>query len=941
MTRDHVGVLSICIGIAFGRAVVGCSSDDSLGEPLPGSPAGPDSSTTEAGAPDALDASVPDSGGDTSKDAKDAVADKQQLDAISEPSVDAAPEADAIAPAEVVTALTVRETAGIARAGEVVRSGVALPRSLGLKSTARLAVLDEKGVPVPSEHTVLGRWNAGLGDTAQPIQWVLVSFPASVAPNGAATYQLVLDDRPEVRPAHATPVQVTKSGDQVTVQTGAATFRMGGSPGRLFDEVRTAGGVAIVSGGDQQARARQQDLSLPTGRDVRVEHQGPLSAVVTVEGAYDLGPVGGGGLGSLVRYVFTAGSPTAIVRHVVKWEGDLCGNGVVACNGAPNGILVERVRDRLTVDAGAGLTVGALPTIEGPVAQASLGAGQSAHVRQKKRANRTAAFAYEAVLPGQTALTGASATGGILALSGDKGALALGLSRMDLYEPQALRVLDPTHLAIDLVDDSVWLANRQGLFAQMAVTALPGAPDRATLAEKLWGPLNRPLRAWPTAAWWRKTSALEEFPEGKLPDGFLDYDAHVESVLSTTQSKRTKLGLQGLLVTGLFPRYWEEGWGFEVDCTDATPGDGSDNAFWCPTWTDYHNTVSAVPTFALRSGKVEWLDELAVPAALRQLHTQVYQCAPNDDNFYCGQAPAGYGGYRADFNSSHAYFDNLFLYYWLTGDESVVATLRRGASSMRVFLCPKRPQADCAPTELPVDPWAQLQGRVASQWFAAFRFVGLASEDASYLTDWRTGLSRAVTQHYAQPVQAGVSYGFFGPRIQAAGTYETDQLWMVSLYDMNNLHRLMIDTGDQPIGEPAIEPSRVLASWARTLLVFGSGKQGTNPVGDGTAQGTWPNQLRFTFAGNRIGGTLTAVSPYQGGSDPNLYNSGKSTLTALLVRAAALSNDPAMRQMGRDLAVMAWQTSKDDLKTGHALGKVQGLNLARLHAAIGLLGATP
>ena len=41
---------------------------------------------------------------------------------------------------------------------------------------------------------------------------------------------------------------------------------------------------------------------------------------------------------------------------------------------------------------------------------------------------------------------------------------------------------------------------------------------------------------------------------------------------------------------------------------------------------------------------------------------------PDDKWFYCGQAPTGYNAYRADFNSSHAYFENLFLYYWLTGD---------------------------------------------------------------------------------------------------------------------------------------------------------------------------------------------------------------------------------------------------------------------------------
>ena len=51
------------------------------------------------------------------------------------------------------------------------------------------------------------------------------------------------------------------------------------------------------------------------------------------------------------------------------------------------------------------------------------------------------------------------------------------------------------------------------------------------------------------------------------------------------------------------------------------------------------------------------------------------------------EAFAGYGGYRSDFNSSHAYFENLYLYYWLTGDSTVVETLRRGGESMRRHRC--------------------------------------------------------------------------------------------------------------------------------------------------------------------------------------------------------------------------------------------------------------
>src|SRR6187549_494538 len=61
--------------------------------------------------------------------------------------------------------LTVRETAGVARSGEVVRSGVPIPRGLNLRGTGALAVVDPAGKAVPADFQVTARWNAALSDT--------------------------------------------------------------------------------------------------------------------------------------------------------------------------------------------------------------------------------------------------------------------------------------------------------------------------------------------------------------------------------------------------------------------------------------------------------------------------------------------------------------------------------------------------------------------------------------------------------------------------------------------------------------------------------------------------------------------------------------------------------------------------------------------------------
>ena len=380
-----------------------------------------------------------------------------------------------------------RETAGIARSGEVVRSGVPLPRSLDMRDPNVLTLVDAAGIPVPAEFQVLARWGAGR-DADAPIQWLLVTFPASVAANGSATYRLVTDGSAGPNPVPAVAVNVTQTGNQITVDTGAATFRLGVNPGALFDEIRLANGTRLVSGSALTARVNSTDVAHPTTRRVALEHVGPLTAIVVVEGAYDLPPVGGGGLGSRRRYVFTAGSPTAIVR-------------------------------------------------------------------QRLRARRTDPPAFEVKVAGTT-MSGSQADGGVLAVSGASGALALALNHMHRYEPQALRLLADGRLAVDMADDQVWLGARQGLFATLAVSALADNPSRADLNRLVWAPLNRPLRAWPEPAWFAASEAVDEIPAGPLPTDLADYDTLVSSVLITTLQKVDEKGLPGLMTFGVYPRYW-------------------------------------------------------------------------------------------------------------------------------------------------------------------------------------------------------------------------------------------------------------------------------------------------------------------------------------------------------------------------------------------------
>lgn len=840
--------------------------------------------------------------------------------------------------------LTVRENAGIARTSEVVRSGVPIPRSLNLTSTVGLAIVSGSGALVPAEFRILARWNAGLAVTSAPIQWLLVTFAATVAANGTATYRVVFDGSSGSNPAPPTPLTIAQNGNQVTVNTGAATFVLGGGAGALFDEIRLADNTRVVGGSTITGQVNGNAFGHSTTRRVAIESSGPLGAVVVIEGAYAMAAVGSPGeeglLGSRRRYVFSAGSPVALVRQSAAWEGDLCNNGAgtIECNGAPNAVRVQQLRDALSLDLAYPVNATASGAFN-TTTTGAIAATQTAEVRQFLRQNRTDAHAFTVALPGVTTVNGQLADGGMLALSSGIGAVAVALERMHRYEPQALRVLADGRLAIDLVDTaasggSAWLGARQGLFAHLGVGALPSAPSRATLDRQLWAPLNYPLHAWAEPAWFAASDAVDEFPVGALAADFTGYDAKATTIRNTTVAETTNRGLGGVMTFGLYPRNWANPlYSDEVTCggNDVTPAETWDETYWCSTWTDYHNTVAAIPMLAMRNGQTAWLDELARPGALRSLHTQIYQCSPTDTFFRCGQAPAGYGGYRFDFNSSHAYFDNLMLYYWLTGDSSVVEMLQRGATSMRDYYCTRRPASPCLVTDLPTDDYANLNGRVFVQWHNVFRFVGLASNNATFLDDYRNNIAREFSIHYAELLQNGIRYGFLADgtgqnTVMAPGNYSTDQLWMASLYDMNLLYRLQRDTNDAAIGSPALVPSAVIAAWGRTLTQFGS-----TAAGNGTAAGTWPNALFFSYTGARIGGALTSVTANQTGGDPNLYETGKAAITATLTRAAETTGDAAMTTLSNDLAELAWNAANSDPSP---LSKGVGEYFARLPSAM-------
>ncbi|HEV2844746.1 MAG TPA: fibronectin type III domain-containing protein, partial [Thermoanaerobaculia bacterium] len=229
---------------------------------------------------------------------------------------------------------------------------------------------------------------------------------------------------------------------------------------------------------------------------------------------------------------------------------------------------------------------------------------------------------------------------------------------------------------------------------------------------------------------------------------------------------------------------------------------------------------------------------------------------------------------------------------------------------------------------------AGMTGRVAQQWQAAFQFIGHASNDASFLEDFRSGFARAITQQYASVTRDGKQYGFLGgpALVTTPGTYQTDSQWTIGMYDMHYLSRFQKDAGDVGIGIPAMKPSQILESIARTY-------KDIEPVviGDGTVRGLWARLLEYNWSGSRIGGTLNTVA----GADRELYNPEKTGAAEVLIRAGQQAGDPALVQYGKDLTVFMIGYAQGEKAP---LGKLMGQDLTRLHPAVALLtnsGSTP
>lgn len=481
-------------------------------------------------------------------------------------------------------------------------------------------------------------------------------------------------------------------------------------------------------------------------------------------------------------------------------------------------------------------------------------------------------------------------TGGLLNLVGPD--LTIGLARMYQMEPCALAVESDKRVAIYIASDKFWISYRSGIYGVFGIFTGENNPQA-------WSLLNNPLIGFGDQA----TYGLAE-PEA-LPDNITtNYLASLTSIAYSTLAKRKQEGLQGLTTFGLYPRSWGE-WG---------PGTGEignlktwDGAYMDATFTDYWCTTRVAFDLAAITGDFSLIHEITFPAARRQLHSQMFHGDVADRNDYIGSLPAGYGMYRKDMNSSHQYLENMFIYYYLTGNKEVVQKLERAAEVQYKRFARGE---------------ASASGRHANQWLRVFRFLGSALSDL-WIERFIEVMRKGILSHYLQGEYKGNIEAIWTeiPIVMLSSAVQrTNTMYSWGYYDSDNLYALAQLTNNEAVGGNT--PLDIIAKTAKTAATLGFSLVGGDPK---NVESKWARVLEAKHDGVKF----LSITGGLAGNEDLLFPDDKPAMAAWFARAAEI--DPSLTPIADGLISLAFKriTAKPQ-----PMGKLMGLNSAKLGDAL-------
>ena len=194
----------------------------------------------------------------------------------------AKPQAPAAPPAASAFTVTVAETAGSDRIGEVATQG--LPFAPGaVRDAAAIRVGDDAGAPVPSQASAIVSWPDGS------VRVGLVSFPVSLDAGETKRFSVRTTGG---RPPPPMALAIRERGDSITVDTGVITAAISKTHGRIVDSVRRNDGQELLPDGQlwdlalEDADGRVLRTGGATVSGTTFADRGPLRVLIVRTGSF-------------------------------------------------------------------------------------------------------------------------------------------------------------------------------------------------------------------------------------------------------------------------------------------------------------------------------------------------------------------------------------------------------------------------------------------------------------------------------------------------------------------------------------------------------------------------------------------------------------------------------------------------------------------------------